>query len=245
MMITQIWAHRGASKAAPENTMPAFAEAIRVGADGLEFDVQRTADGHLVVVHDETCNRVTGQPGWICKLTLAELRQFNFASTHARHPFTPLPTLAEVFDLVKPTGLQINVELKNGLIAYEGLENEAIALADSFGMTDRIIYSSFNHYSMREIRKSRPDIRCGLLYECGLVDPWLYAQRVGVTAIHPSLPNLQIPDLVSQCHDAGLAINAWTIDDPHWLRKAMSLGIDAVITNVPDLAVQVRTEREA
>ena len=243
-MTTQIWAHRGASKVAPENTLPAFEQAIRLGADGIELDVQRTVDGHLVVVHDETCNRVTGQPGWIHQMTLADLRQYNFAATHSRYPFTTLPTLAEVFDLVRPTGLVINVELKNGLIPYANMENEVIAMADEFQMTDRIYFSSFNHFSMREIRLSRPDIRCGLLYECGLVDPWLYAQRVGATAIHPSFPNLQIPDLATHCHAIGLAIHAWTIDDPEILRKAMNLEIDAVITNVPDLALQIRADRQ-
>lgn len=240
-MATQVWAHRGASKFAPENTLPAFELAIRQGADGIELDVQRTYDGHLVVTHDETCHRVTGQPGWIHQMTLAELRHYNFAATNGQYPFTRLPTLAEVLDLIKPTRLQLNIEIKNGLIPYAGLETEAISLVESFKMAEQVIFSSFNHFSMRQIRQLRPDIRCGLLYECGLIDPWLYAQRVGATAIHPSFPNLQIPDLVSNCHQTGIAINAWTLDDPELLRKAMTLGIDAVITNLPDLALQVRS----
>ncbi len=239
-MTTQIWAHRGASKIAPENTLPAFEQAVRLGADGIELDIQRTADGHLVVVHDETCHRVTGQAGWIHRMTLAELRQLNFAATFSQFPGTTLPTLDEVFDLIRPTRLVINIELKNGLIPYANMENEVIALADAWQMTERVYFSSFNHYSMREIRQLRPDIRCGLLYECGLVDPWQYARRVGATAIHPSFPNLQIPDLTAQCHDTGVAIHAWTLDDPEILRKAMNLGIDAVITNVPDLAAEIR-----
>lgn len=242
-MKTKIWAHRGASAAAPENTMAAFDLAIRQGADGIELDVHLTADEAVVVTHDESCRRVTGVEGLVSQMTLVELRRLDFGSIMPGFDRQQIPTLAEVFDLIRPTGMMINIELKNSVNPYPGLEKAVLDLAVSHKMTEQICFSSFNHYSLvlaeQLIRERNLAIPCGILYSCGLYEPWHYAHSVGISAIHPHYANLRIPGLVPDCHAAGIQINAWTIDHPDHLRLALALGVDAIITNVPDLAISL------
>jgi len=107
----QVWAHRGASSR-PGNSLDTLCAGIAVGADGIELDVQRTADGILVVTHDETTDRLTGQPGQVAQLTLADLRRLDFAAFWPDQPAVILPTLDEVLDLCRNTSLRINIELK-------------------------------------------------------------------------------------------------------------------------------------
>jgi len=248
-MPTQIWAHRGSSATMPENTLAAFDLAARQGADGIELDVQLSSDGHIVVIHDETCLRTAGVDRPVAGMTLAELRQLDFAVGWPGQPRQPAATLADVFDLVKPTGMTINIELKNGLEPYPGLEHAVLQEAVRMNMAGRICLSSFNHYSMvlaaRLCREARLPVPCGLLYSCGIYEPWRYASQLGVHAIHPLYVNLQIPHLVKDCHTAGIPVNAWTIDRPDHLKMAFHLGIDAVITNVPDLALSIRSQLHA
>lgn len=243
-MYRKIWAHRGASAQAPENTLAAFELAARLQADGVELDVQRTADNQLVVTHDEDCRRVTGEAGLIAQLTLADLRRRNFAAFRPEAGFQAITTLAEVFDLLQPTGLTINIELKNSVNLYPGMEAQVLDLAVQHRMADRIQLSSFNHYSLvtasQLILERHLDIPCGVLYSCSLVDPWSYVRNLGLQAIHPQYAALQIPSLVDHCHAAGVAINAWTIDKPEHIALAVQLGIDAIITNMPDLAREIR-----
>jgi len=242
-MKTKIWAHRGASAVAPENTMTAFERAIRQGADGIELDVHLTADDAVVVTHDESCRRVTGTEGLVSQMTLAGLRQLDFGAIMPGFDRQQIPTLAEVFDLIRPTGLMINIELKNSVNPYPGLEKAVLDLAGVHKMTDQICFSSFNHYSLvlaaQLIRERNLAIPCGILYSCGLYEPWNYALSAGVSSIHPHYANLRIPGLVPDCHAAGIQVNAWTIDHPDHLRLAMALGVDAIITNVPELAVSL------
>lgn len=238
-MPSLIWAHRGANRSAPENTLPAFEQAIRQGADGIEIDVQRTSDGQLVVVHDEQLLRLTGQSGWVHQMTLEQLRQRNFAFHYGNYLVTPVPLLKEVLDLLKSTNLTLNIELKNGVVLTPDLEQQVMDQVRDFAMADRVIYSSFNHYSMRLIRQLQPGAACGLLYECGLVDPWIYANRVGATAIHPYFGSLQIPGLITDCRKAGIDVNVWTVDDPDIIRRCAQLEVHAIITNVPDLARKI------
>ena len=235
-MMTQIWGHRGASAVAPENTLPAFAKAIKLEADGVELDVQLTRDGIPVVCHDFEIDHLSDGKGLLRDYTLAELRQFNFNRRFPGLGFVTLPTLAEVFDLFRPTNLEINVEIKSGRVIYPGIEEKVLALAKDLAMGDRIWYSSFNHLSVKRIRELDPDSRCGILYDCVLVDPWIYASRLGVQAIHPHHSILAYPGLVTACRAAGLAVHAWTVDQPEDLARAFGLGVDAVISNKPDLA---------
>jgi glycerophosphoryl diester phosphodiesterase len=241
--MTMIWAHRGASAVTPENTLPAFARAIELKADGIELDVQLTKDGIPVVFHDFEIDHLSEGNGLLKDYTLAELRKINFNKRFPEQGFVTLPTLAEVFDLFRPTNLVINVEIKSGKVIYPGIEEKVLALEKEFSMAGRVWYSSFNHFSVKHIQRLSPTALCGILYDCGLVDPWIYAVHLGVQAIHPHHTMLAIPGLMDACREAGIAIHAWTIDHSEDLVRAFSLGIDAVISNKPDFARTVLNTR--
>ena len=144
-MKTKVWAHRGASAYAPENTLEAFLLAAEQGADGVELDVQLTKDGEMVVVHDEEIDRVSDGSGFVKDYTLAELKILNFNKTHPEYQDVKIPTLREVYEALKPTGVTINVELKTGIFWYKDLEKKVLELTKEMEMEDRVIYSSFNH----------------------------------------------------------------------------------------------------
>ena len=107
-----IWGHRGASGYAPENTLPAFQLAADMGADGVELDIQETKDGVIVVCHDETVDRTSNGAGWLKDYTFEELRKLDFSYGNAAYEGTKIPTMEEVFELLGPTGLTINIELR-------------------------------------------------------------------------------------------------------------------------------------
>ena len=123
---TKVWAHRGASGYAPENTLDAFRKAVEMGADGIELDVQMTKDGELVVIHDETIDRVSNGKGWVKDYTYEELKKFNFNKTHLEYTKEEIPTLEQVYLLIKPTNLTINVEIKTGIVFYPGIEGRVL-----------------------------------------------------------------------------------------------------------------------
>lgn len=238
-----IYGHRGASGYAPENTLEAFELAAKQGAFGVELDVHLSRDGELVVAHDETLERVSNGEGRLCDYTLRELKEFRFNKTHPEYKNATLPTLAEVFALLGPYGLHVNVELKNSLIDYPGLERKCVDLAAKTGMTDRVLYSSFNHHSLLRVKAIDPTLRCGLLYECSMVRPWDYAKKLGMDALHPHFSELQIPDECESAHALGLEVNPWTVNEEQDLQMVLRAGADRVITNYPDRALRVLAGR--
>ena len=131
---TLVWGHRGASGYAPENTMTAFEKAVELGADGIELDVQLTKDGELVVIHDETIDRVSYGSGWVKDFTYAKLIKHNFNRTHTEYEHAQIPTLEEVYALIKPTDLTINVEIKTGVVLYPEIEGRVLDLTERMGL---------------------------------------------------------------------------------------------------------------
>lgn len=236
--MTEVWAHRGASAYAPENTLPAFELALEQGAQGIELDVQRTADGALVVVHDETINRTSNGFGRVVDLTLEELRHCTFSNGFIGYRDVRLPTLREALDLLGPAGVRINIELKNAVEPYHGMEEQVLAEVLDAGALDQVVFSSFNHFSLANLRDRVSPANLGLLISDGLFDPWSYAKWFGAAAIHPHRLALRQPHFMWLCHEAGIRVHAWTVDDPGEVAELAALGVDAVITNFPDLARQ-------
>ncbi len=144
-MKVQVWAHRGASSDAPENTLEAFELAAQQHADGIELDVQMSADRELVVAHDETLDRVSNGSGFIKDKSLAELKLLDFSKPCPRYSPARIPMLREVYQLIRPTGMLINVEIKSGIILYPGIEQKLVRLEREMEMKGRVLYSSFNH----------------------------------------------------------------------------------------------------
>ena len=236
-----IQAHRGASAYLPENTLEAFSLAIEQGADCIEMDVHLTKDGHIVVAHDARLERVSDGTGYINDHTLEELKSLNFSVLFPGCPKYRIPTLSEAFTLIQPTALSMNIELKSIERLYPELPEKLIAMADEYGMGERIIYSSFNHYALLEIKKLNASAKTGLLYEMGMVDPWVYANYVHADAIHPHYFIIaSLPETVKHCHTHGIKVNVWTVDDPRTAELMLQCGVDGIITNKPDIAVSCR-----
>lgn len=242
MIKTLVWAHRGASGYAPENTLEAFQKAIDMAADGIELDVQMTKDGQLVIIHDETINRVSDGKGWVKDYTYEELLKFNFNMKYPELGYVKIPTLEEVYLLLKDTKLLINVELKNGIIFYENLEEKVMELTKRMGLADRVIYSSFNHYSVMKLKELDPTVETGFLYEDGYLNMPEYANKYHVEALHPALYNLQYPDFIKDCKDKGIAIRVWTVNKVNDMKMLCENEVNGIITNYPDIARKVVDE---
>ena len=234
-----VWAHRGASGYAPENTLPAFQKAYQMGADGIELDVQMTKDGELVVCHDETIGRTSNGSGWIKDKTLAELKALDFSCGQKDFAGVTIPTMREVFELLAPTDMIINIELKTGIVFYLGMTKKLLELTSECGFSDRVIYSSFNHYTIKHIREIAPEAKLGFLYADGTIDMPSYAIKHGVQALHPALYNIQFPGFIEECRQRGLAVNVWTVNDEEHLGLCCKAGVDAIITNYPDKAFEI------
>ena len=240
---TKVWAHRGASGYAPENTLDAFRKAVEMGADGIELDVQMTKDGELVVIHDETINRVSNGKGWVKDYTYEELKKFNFNKTHLEYTKEEIPTLEQVYLLIKPTNLTINVEIKTGIVFYPGIEERVLELTERLGMKERVIYSSFNHYTIRKIKELDPQAKTGMLYEDGIIDAVDYAcDVVKADALHPAGYNVFYPGFLEHCRERKRLLHVWTINEEKHMRMLCEAGVDALITNYPDIAKKIRDE---
>jgi len=244
MILTKIQAHRGASAYRPENTLEAFSLALEQGADGIELDVHLTKDNYIVVTHDARLERVSNGAGYVNDHTLAELKTLNFNKQFPEQGACIIPTLAEVYDLIKDTALTVNVELKTTERFYPGLPEALICLGDKYpeiSNNERIIYSSFNHYSLAAVKKTDSSAKIGLLYDIGMIDPWVYANYVSADAIHPHYTVIAaLPETVTRCRENKVAVNVWTVDDPQMMGYMFKCGVDAVITNKPDVAVTCR-----
>ncbi len=241
MNLQKIYAHRGASAYAPENTPEAFTLAADMGADGVELDVHICRSGELVVTHDERVDRVSDGTGRVAELSLSELKKLHFNRTKPEFTQARIPTLQEVFQLLRPTGLGINIELKNSVIEYPELERRTVELAEKEGMLDRVIFSSFNHRSMMRVKEINPDLICGLLYDASMVRPWAYAVALGVDAIHPMYTEVITPGgECARAHRAGIAVHTWTVNEEEHIRRTLEEGVDMVITNYPDRALKLR-----
>lgn len=238
-MKTKVWAHRGASGYAPENTLPAFELAVSQKADGVELDVQLTKDNKMVVFHDETLERVTNGTGFIKDYTLEELKQLNCKNRFSSEENIKIPTLDEVYELLAPTGLTVNVELKTGVFPYEGIENMALEIAKNWNVEDKVIYSSFYHPGIMKMKELDKDAKVGLLYADGFIDVPEYAEKLGVLTLHPPIWRIMDRDFVKKCKEKNIALHVWFCDEEQYMKLLVENQIEAIITNYPDIARRV------
>lgn len=244
-MKTKVWAHRGASAYAPENTLEAFLLAAEQGADGVELDVQLTKDGEMVVVHDEEIDRVSDGSGFVKDYTLAELKILNFNKTHPEYQDVKIPTLREVYEALKPTGMTINVELKTGIFWYKDLEKKVLELTKEMEMEDRVIYSSFNHYSIQQMKKIVPEAETAYLYSDVILNVAEYAKNTKVNGLHPAVYHVKMADFLKEYLGSNLNVRVWTVNEKADMKWLIDAGVTAIITNYPDMAVQIKKEAEA
>ena len=207
-------AHRGASGYYPENTMLSFTKAAAMGCDGIETDVQLTKDGVPVLCHDEELNRTTTGKGLLCQYTYKELQCFDAGIKFGKeYKGLKIPTLEEFLIFAKEKNLYINLELKNGVVLYEGMEEKVIDMLYKHDMMKSCIFSSFNHYSMVKCKELDKNCKTGLLYMCGLYNPEEYAKKLNADALHPLYYSVMHKEIVEPIKKANIKINTYTVND--------------------------------
>ncbi|MDR1791547.1 MAG: glycerophosphodiester phosphodiesterase [Propionibacteriaceae bacterium] len=238
----QLWAHRGANRKAPENTLAAFQLAVEAGVDGVEFDVQLSNDGHPVVIHDEKLDRTTDGTGWVAVYPLESLQELDCGD--GQH----IPTLDEVLELLAPTEVRLNVELKNSVVPYPGLEAKVVSALARHGLLTRaasveprVVLSSFDLESVRRLARMRLAAEVAALYEYPIFFPFRRTRNLGATAIHPHAVAVRSARYVERAHAAGLKVRVWTVDDPTRQAELAAWGVDGIFTNsVPSSSTKGR-----
>lgn len=234
-----IWAHRGASGYEAENTMEAFEKALSQKADGIELDVQMTRDEKLVIIHDEMVDRTSNGNGWVKDFSLEEIKKLDFGIHSNNQTKREIPTLEEALDFISTTELRLNIELKNGVVFYYGMEEKVLQAVKEKNLLDRVLFSSFNHKSMVRIKKMEPSVKTGFLFADGVIGMPEYTLRHGGDSLHPALYNLQIPELISEAREFNIPLHVWTVNEEEHLDLACKMGIAGIFTNYPDIARRI------
>lgn len=233
-------AHRGDSANAPENTLAAFRMAAEKGADAIEFDVKLSADGEVIVLHDQTVDRTTNGRGDIRSLPLAALRDLEAGVRfEGRFPGERIPTLEEVFEAVG-TRLHMNIELTNYATPGDALVEKVAALVRKHAMQERVLFSSFFPGNLRRARALLPEVPRGQLAWRGWMG-WLARTLFwrGQFALHPYLTDVT-PALVSRLHKAGKRVFVWTVNAEADMNHLIRLGVDGLFTDDPALLLRLR-----
>jgi glycerophosphoryl diester phosphodiesterase len=234
-----IFAHRGACRVAPENTLPAFQAALDLGADGIELDVQYSSDGKLVVIHHPTLETTTNGTGRVTAQTFAELRRLDAGSRFSpQFAGTPLPALDEVLDLCRGK-LLMTIELKTLSSSTANIGLDVVAAVRASDMADQVVITSFNPLALRRAKKAGPEIECALLTAPDLPG-WM---RAGLTfsygradAVHPEYPMVNA-SYMAWAAKRKMPVRPWTVNEVVDMQRMIALGVDAIITDVPDVAL--------
>lgn len=239
-------AHRGGAALAPENTLAAFENALKLGVDQVECDVHVSKDGELIVMHDPDVSRTTNGVGQIGELTLAEIKKLNAAAKFTGGTFAaqPPPTLGELLDLVKgKAGIQIEIKLAAGNARYPGIEKKVVDALAARGMTGQAIVISFDFPTLKDIKAVEPNIKTGALVNAQwmtgrmiktpeeIVDE--VVQATGADYFSPTAGSVS-QALVQATHARGLKMGAWTVDAASDMRRLSGWGVDAITSNRPD-----------
>jgi glycerophosphoryl diester phosphodiesterase len=224
--------------------MAAFNAAVQFGADAIELDAKMSADGVIVVHHDSTLDRTTSGSGRVSSRTLRELAELDAGEKFgAQFAGERIPTLKEVLVTVGEE-LLVNVELTNYAHPFDSLPNKAVSLVRELGLERRVIFSSFSPIALARAKRLAPDIPCGLLLlaeEPG----WVRSLLRKITpheALHPQ-DRILGAEMVAKEHAQGRMVNVWTVNDARRMRELVEMGVDGLITDVPDRAREVLETR--
>lgn len=256
-------AHRGARSLAPENTLAAARQAFDIGADQWELDVAVTADGELVVIHDDTLQRTSNvqevfpqrSAEAVHTFTLAELRTLDFGAWFNQiDPFAqieegavspemqqsyvgePIPTLRAALVFTRDNHWSVNVEIKDasGTPGDQDVVEKVVALIDELGMAERVLISSFNHSYLTRVKAASPAIRTAALVERAPADPLALVRGLGVQGYNPSHRHIR-PEDIPALRQAGIEVNVWTVNDPAVMRALIANGATSIITDFPQM----------
>lgn len=239
-----IFAHRGASAHAPENTLAAFNLAVEQGADGIELDAKLSADGHVIVIHDPTVERTTGAQGYVKDMTLDELRKLSAGSFFSeRFKDEKIPTLEDVFNSLGKNVL-INIELTNYTTRHDHLVESVCMLVKRFGFQNNVLFSSFLGSNLAKARSYLPGVPTGLLALPGILGAWhrSFGFAFGkYDALHPNIQNATQQHIYF-VHRLNRRVHVWTVNEEQDMQRLFKWGVDGIFTDDPQLAVKVRRE---
>lgn len=240
--MTLVIAHRGASAYAPENTMPAFELAVQMRADMLELDVQRSADGVLVCFHDLTTERWNRRKQPVSGYDFADLQSLDIGGAR-------IAPLAEVCGLARERGVQLNIELKQ-----HGIAADVARLVQAERVAEQVLISSFSTLALSEMEQAAPQLPRAYLMGTRTLRPvvrfresWPFQalRRANCVAWHPVhlLPLLR--RTVPRVRRAGYKVNVWTVNEIDIMQQLIAIGVDGIITDVPDVLRRVLEEPRA
>lgn len=241
----RVFGHRGFSGKYPENTMLAFHKAVEAGCDGIELDVQLTRDLVPVIMHDEKVDRTTDGSGYVYDLTFDEIRRLDcsypdkFGGKFGQLEVTSLREYLEW--MAEEENLITNIELKNSVYYYGGMERMVMDMICEYGLEDRIILSSFNNASIVLCRQNDDTIAGGFLVERCVENAGVYARTCDVQYYHPNMDYLK-EEHVRSCSQNGVGVNVWTVNEKEDMRRMKKWGVSSIITNYPDRGREVADE---
>ena len=246
-MLTQLPAqitvtgHRGAAGHAPENTLASIRKALEMGADRIEIDVQQSKDGVVVIMHDKTLKRTTNGKGYVRNKTFAELSALVApAEFAASFPNEKIPTLEEALILINGKAKFV-IEIKDGNAYYPDIEQHIVDLIHQYKAEKWCIVHSFNDAALKKVHELDANIPLHKLFVAGLgrdLAKWDYVQEFSVNE------HFATKKMIEKVHKLGKKINVWTVNDKAKMETLVKMGIDGIISNFPDIALQIAKKNE-
>lgn len=244
----KIFGHRGSMGTMPENTLIGFRHALELGVDGIELDVQLTKDRELVVIHDETIDRTTDGTGYVKDYNLHELKQFSAGIKFSDLELFDeqvwgnerIPTLEEVLELITPYQIELNIELKTNVFAYDGIEEKVLTLVKKFGYEKKVVYSSFHLPSILKLKRIEPSAKIAWLVVYNLSHPFEYVKSLGLEGLH-LYKDIVLQDVKYGQSVDEYSIRVWTVNDQKEIEQLLAMNtIETIMTDFPKDAIVLR-----
>jgi len=243
--------HRGAAGLMPENTLVSFRKGLECGADIIELDVHLSSDGELVVMHDPKVERTTDGSGELGTKTFAEIRKLNAAAKFTKAAVEPqqVPTLQEALDVLKPSGCEIHIEIKlrSDGTRYAGIEKKVLDLVRGNDLLEKAVITSFDQPTLKELKVLEPKVRTlisvnkSYFQAAGMRGPESIADELSKLGLEYVAidQGWLLPAYVKALHAKGLRVGVWTVDDEGTIRRFISMDVDFITSNRPDLLLKV------
>ncbi len=235
-----VFAHRGASQYAPENTIAAFDLAVSQGADAIELDVKLSADGKAVVIHDQTVDRTTDGSGRVDHIKLQDLKKLNAQYRFDTYTGERIPTLDEVFESVGKR-IFINVELTNYATRNDDLVPVVAEIVKRHQLSKEVLFSSFVPGNLKKIKTLLPGVPVALLASQGILG--ITSRSALFTQLSPNIIHPYVKDVNQRYMNIerkrGRRVHVWTVNEEIDLRRLIALGVDGFFTDDPVKALRI------
>ena len=234
---TQITAHRGFSHIAPENTLPAFEAAVNCGADFIELDVQLTADDQMVVFHDDKIDRTTNGKGQLKYYTYEQLQQYSAGSWFKKSDEfddVKIPLLTEVLDAVGKD-IKLNIEIKRSGDPKKTAEH-LVGIIEDYGLVNSVYVTSFSYPALKKVKQLNPKIKTAFIANMSTATSYAQLPYIDAVSMNYLFVNQSV---VNSAHHNGKRIFVWTVDRQSEMQKMIAMGVDNIITNRPDKALEL------